>query len=241
MAQTADILGLTTHTSKGACRSGLMGKSVSEIGECARAHSMPLTGTASAHNSLITCTTLKDQLRSTHRVYYGRPVLCLSIYFQKADLAVADLTITYEREKGVDFTMPFMNLGVTILYTKPTEKDPNLFSFLEPLSLGVWIYMATAYLAVSLLLYALSRYRILAKCNAVTDYRACVQFFDTRANHPVRRYDARALLWFTCTVGRKMAEKSTLVNLCGFTEGFFLLGYPVLKQAPQCIKAASFT
>ena len=30
---------------------------------------------------------------------------------QKADLAVADLTITYEREQGVDFTMPFMNLG----------------------------------------------------------------------------------------------------------------------------------
>ena len=35
---------------------------------------------------------------------------------QKADLAVADLTITYEREQGVDFTMPFMNLGVTILF-----------------------------------------------------------------------------------------------------------------------------
>eukprot|EP00095_Tigriopus_kingsejongensis_P005735 maker-scaffold28_size608977-snap-gene-0.8 protein:Tk05735 transcript:maker-scaffold28_size608977-snap-gene-0.8-mRNA-1 annotation:"glutamate ionotropic kainate 2" len=76
---------------------------------------------------------------------------------QKADLAVADLTITYEREQGVDFTMPFMNLGVTILFTKPTAKDPNLFSFLSPLSLGVWIYMATAYLAVSLLLYLLAR------------------------------------------------------------------------------------
>ncbi|XP_059083805.1 glutamate receptor ionotropic, kainate 2-like [Tigriopus californicus] len=76
---------------------------------------------------------------------------------QKADLAVGDLTITYEREQGVDFTMPFMNLGVTILFTKPTAKDPNLFSFLSPLSLGVWIYMATAYLAVSLLLYLLAR------------------------------------------------------------------------------------
>lgn len=30
---------------------------------------------------------------------------------QKADLAVADLTITYDREQVVDFTMPFMNLG----------------------------------------------------------------------------------------------------------------------------------
>ena len=32
--------------------------------------------------------------------------------FQKADLAIADLTITYEREQAVDFTMPFMNLGI---------------------------------------------------------------------------------------------------------------------------------
>ena len=28
-----------------------------------------------------------------------------------ADLVVADLTITYVRERSVDFTMPFMNLG----------------------------------------------------------------------------------------------------------------------------------
>jgi ionotropic kainate glutamate receptor 2 len=53
--------------------------------------------------------------------------------------------------------MPFMNLGITILYTKPVKQDPNLFSFLSPLSLGVWIYMVTAYLAVSLLLYMLAR------------------------------------------------------------------------------------
>lgn len=30
---------------------------------------------------------------------------------QRADLVVADLTITYDREQAVDFTMPFMNLG----------------------------------------------------------------------------------------------------------------------------------
>ena len=33
---------------------------------------------------------------------------------QKADLAIADLTITYDREQAVDFTMPFMNLGGSI-------------------------------------------------------------------------------------------------------------------------------
>ena len=44
-----------------------------------------------------------------------------------------------------------------ILLQKPTAKDPNLFSFLSPLSVGVWIYMATSYLAVSLVLYILAR------------------------------------------------------------------------------------
>ncbi|XP_045135924.1 glutamate receptor ionotropic, kainate 2-like isoform X4 [Portunus trituberculatus] len=76
---------------------------------------------------------------------------------QKADLAIGDLTITYEREQEVDFTMPWMNLGISILYRKPTKKPPNLFSFLSPLSLDVWLYMATAYLGVSLLLFVLAR------------------------------------------------------------------------------------
>lgn len=73
-------------------------------------------------------------------------------------MAIADLTITYEREQAVDFTMPFMNLGVSILFKKPMKKPPNLFSFLSPLSLDVWIYMALAYLVVSVLLFILARF-----------------------------------------------------------------------------------
>lgn len=62
------------------------------------------------------------------------------------------------REQVVDFTMPFMNLGISVLYRKPIKQPPNLFSFLSPLSLDVWIYMATAYLGVSVLLFILARY-----------------------------------------------------------------------------------
>ncbi|XP_034252798.1 glutamate receptor ionotropic, kainate 2-like isoform X1 [Thrips palmi] len=76
---------------------------------------------------------------------------------RKADLGICDLTITYDRERAVDFTMPFMNLGISILFSKPQEPPPNLFSFLSPLSLEVWIYMATAYVGVSLLLFVLAR------------------------------------------------------------------------------------
>jgi hypothetical protein len=34
-----------------------------------------------------------------------------SVSFQKADMAVIDLSITSQRQKAVDFTMPYMNTG----------------------------------------------------------------------------------------------------------------------------------
>lgn len=40
--------------------------------------------------------------------------------FQRADLVVADLTITYDREQAVDFTMPFMNLGRYLVRVQTT-------------------------------------------------------------------------------------------------------------------------
>ncbi|XP_042233937.1 glutamate receptor ionotropic, kainate 2-like isoform X3 [Homarus americanus] len=77
---------------------------------------------------------------------------------QRADMAITDLTINYEREQAVDFTMPFMNMGISILYKKPQKMAPSLFSFLSPLSLEVWMYMITAYVGVSVLMYILARF-----------------------------------------------------------------------------------
>ncbi|XP_049802382.1 glutamate receptor ionotropic, kainate 2-like isoform X1 [Schistocerca nitens] len=75
----------------------------------------------------------------------------------RADLAICDLTITQERQSAVDFTMPFMTLGISILYKQPEKADPNLFSFLDPFTIDVWIYMATAYLGVSVIFFILAR------------------------------------------------------------------------------------
>lgn len=72
-------------------------------------------------------------------------------------MAITDLTINYEREQAVDFTMPFMNLGISIIYKKPQKMAPSLFSFMAPLSIEVWIYMITAYVGVSMILYILAR------------------------------------------------------------------------------------
>ncbi|XP_025422232.1 glutamate receptor ionotropic, kainate 2-like isoform X3 [Sipha flava] len=75
----------------------------------------------------------------------------------RADLAICDLTITFDRRTAVDFTTPFMTLGISILYAKPEKKKPQLFWFLNPLSFSVWMYTATAYLGVSLFLFMLAR------------------------------------------------------------------------------------
>lgn len=75
----------------------------------------------------------------------------------EADLAVADLTITSKREEAVDFTLPFMNTGISILFKKPTAKVTSLFSFLSPFSMVVWIYVVGAYIAVSVILFLVGR------------------------------------------------------------------------------------
>lgn len=76
---------------------------------------------------------------------------------RRADLAVCDLTITHERRTAVDFTLPFMTLGISILYSTPHKDPPGLFTFLDPLSADVWICTAAAYLGVSILIFFLAR------------------------------------------------------------------------------------
>ncbi|KAL0117231.1 hypothetical protein PUN28_010224 [Cardiocondyla obscurior] len=75
------------------------------------------------------------------------------IIADEADMAITDLTITSEREEYVDFTNPFLNLGISILYKKPSKEAPSLFSFLLPFSNEVWFYLIGAYVVVSLLLF----------------------------------------------------------------------------------------
>jgi ABC-type amino acid transport substrate-binding protein len=43
----------------------------------------------------------------------------------EADLAVAPLTITSQRESVVDFSKPWMNLGISILISKPEKSKPG--------------------------------------------------------------------------------------------------------------------
>jgi len=44
----------------------------------------------------------------------------------EVDLAIAPLTITSQRESVVDFSKPWMNLGISILIRKPERTKPGL-------------------------------------------------------------------------------------------------------------------
>lgn len=59
--------------------------------------------------------------------------------------------------RGIVISFGVSKSGISILFRKPEEKEPDLFSFLSPLSTDVWIYMATAFLAVSIMLFLQAR------------------------------------------------------------------------------------
>ncbi|XP_042345772.1 glutamate receptor ionotropic, kainate 3 [Plectropomus leopardus] len=76
----------------------------------------------------------------------------------RADLSVAPLTITYMREKVIDFSKPFMSMGISILYRKPNATNNGFFSFLNPMTPDIWVYILLAYLGVSCVLFVIARF-----------------------------------------------------------------------------------
>ncbi|XP_071549118.1 glutamate receptor ionotropic, kainate 2-like isoform X2 [Panulirus ornatus] len=77
---------------------------------------------------------------------------------KKADLAVGSMTINYARESVIDFTKPFMNLGVSILFKVPQRVPTQLFSFMNPLAVEIWLYILLAYIIVSTTIYIVARF-----------------------------------------------------------------------------------
>ncbi|XP_056009393.1 glutamate receptor 2-like [Ostrea edulis] len=74
-----------------------------------------------------------------------------------ADMAVAPLTITLKRENVVDFTKPFMDVGISIMIKKPEIEKPGVFSFMKPFSIQIWMFILLAYAAVSVGLFFVCR------------------------------------------------------------------------------------
>ncbi|CAG9818345.1 unnamed protein product [Phaedon cochleariae] len=118
----------------------------------------------------------------------------------RADLAITDLTVTSERESAVDFTMPFMNLGISILYRKPEPVPPSLFMFASPFSFYVWLLLGISYFIVSLSFFVMGR---LSPSEWQNPY-PCVD----EPEYLVNQFTIRNSFWFT--MGALMQQGSEL-------------------------------
>ncbi|KAK7495315.1 hypothetical protein BaRGS_00013497, partial [Batillaria attramentaria] len=75
-----------------------------------------------------------------------------------ADMAIAPLTITADRERVVDFAKPFMNVAISIMTKRPEKQKPGVFAFMEPFSIPLWSCIVIAYVTVSVVVYLVSKF-----------------------------------------------------------------------------------
>uniref|UniRef100_A0A1I8H0G1 PBPe domain-containing protein n=1 Tax=Macrostomum lignano TaxID=282301 RepID=A0A1I8H0G1_9PLAT len=70
-----------------------------------------------------------------------------------ADVAVGPITVTYERERVIDFTAPYMSFGLAVIM-KQSEDKPALFQFLNPFHRDVWLFTLLAVAGTALFIFA---------------------------------------------------------------------------------------
>lgn len=68
-------------------------------------------------------------------------------------MAISPITITRARERVLDFSEHFMDLGISIMIKKPAKQAPGVFSFMLPIGREVWGAIGGAYLAVTAVMY----------------------------------------------------------------------------------------
>lgn len=67
-------------------------------------------------------------------------------------MAISSLTITAQRETVVDFSMDFMEAGISIMIKKPLTEMPGAFSFVKPMRGSIWLASFAALVVVATVL-----------------------------------------------------------------------------------------
>ena len=72
---------------------------------------------------------------------------------QKAEIALAPLTITSNRGRVIDFTTPYYDVGLQALYNVEISDShftiSNLFTFLKPFDASLWLLILASVIVVS--------------------------------------------------------------------------------------------
>ncbi|XP_066273065.1 glutamate receptor 1-like [Branchiostoma lanceolatum] len=72
------------------------------------------------------------------------------VVYGKADIAVAHLSITSERQKAGEFTLPFYDNGMTFAMKKTASRTSNTWGFISPFQPELWATILLTALAVGL-------------------------------------------------------------------------------------------
>ena len=73
----------------------------------------------------------------------------------RADMAVAAFTVSSERQKVIDFTQPFIDLGLTALVKTVIDKV-EYYTFFKPFHLHLWLVILAATLTIGFLIWLFS-------------------------------------------------------------------------------------
>ncbi|XP_042493256.1 glutamate receptor 2.1-like [Macadamia integrifolia] len=81
------------------------------------------------------------------------------VYLKNFGAAVGDISILENRSKYVDFTLPYTDSGVTMVVAVKDNVNKELFSFLQPLSFGLWMVTLLGFICIGLVVWILEHQR----------------------------------------------------------------------------------
>ena len=121
----------------------------------------------------------------------------------------------------VDFTVPFMRAGISIMMKRTNVRSKDLFSFLSPLSQEIWTCLIFAYFGVSIVLFLVSRF---SPC----EWRIEDNLIGTRVRNPFSISNRSVRLNF-------LKKNSSLLHSKSFIKCFFLFTVCGLQWEHSCI------
>ncbi|KAL0108697.1 hypothetical protein PUN28_014089 [Cardiocondyla obscurior] len=142
---------------------------------------------------------------------------------KRADIALTSLWVMAEREKVVDFTVPYYDLvGLTIMMQK-TKTSTSLFKFLTVLENEVWLCILAAYFFTSFLMWLFDRWSPYSYQNNRDKYKD---------DDEKREFNLRECFWFCMTSLTPQGGGEAPKNLSGrlVAATWWLFGFIIIAS-----------
>ncbi|KAK2587124.1 hypothetical protein KPH14_002886 [Odynerus spinipes] len=142
---------------------------------------------------------------------------------KRADIALGTLWVMAEREKVVDFTVPYYDLvGLTIMMLKP-KTETSLFKFLTVLENEVWFCILAAYFFTSFLMWVFDRWSPYSYQNNREKYKD---------DEEKREFNLKECLWFCMTSLTPQGGGEAPKNLSGrlVAATWWLFGFIIIAS-----------